>query len=91
MKPHARRRQAPNGADLSALDPGKQGLKLYVRFRVKLGILLSALDPGKQGLKLGLSINIIIKFSLSALDPGKQGLKRVKYPRTLSDASTFSA
>jgi len=38
---------------LSALDPGKQGLKLRPRNieNVGRGLHLSALDPGKQGLK----------------------------------------
>jgi len=36
---------------LSALDPGKQGLKLGERARFSVGGWLSALDPGKQGLK----------------------------------------
>ena len=36
---------------LSALDPGKQGLKLDADLPALAGSLLSALDPGKQGLK----------------------------------------
>jgi len=36
---------------LSALDPGKQGLKLDTEFLFGAGHRLSALDPGKQGLK----------------------------------------
>ena len=36
---------------LSALDPGKQGLKLIGVNTFSLQLLLSALDPGKQGLK----------------------------------------
>jgi len=36
---------------LSALDPGKQGLKLAKAIKDGLLIALSALDPGKQGLK----------------------------------------
>jgi len=36
---------------LSALDPGKQGLKLRRGAGNTSAILLSALDPGKQGLK----------------------------------------
>jgi len=47
---------------LSALDPGKQGLKL-VRAGVMVLIgVLSALDPGKQGLKLSslISTNIFL-------------------------------
>jgi len=37
---------------LSALDPGKQGLKRYtVRAQIDNIPTLSALDPGKQGLK----------------------------------------
>jgi len=38
---------------LSALDPGKQGLKLTSDATADTGRALSALDPGKQGLKLG--------------------------------------
>jgi len=37
---------------LSALDPGKQGLKLFMRPKSSVRAVLSALDPGKQGLKL---------------------------------------
>jgi len=36
---------------LSALDPGKQGLKPDPLGRLDLARFLSALDPGKQGLK----------------------------------------
>jgi len=36
---------------LSALDPGKQGLKLSSGDSPKTITFLSALDPGKQGLK----------------------------------------
>jgi len=36
---------------LSALDPGKQGLKQLPLFGYQLLLTLSALDPGKQGLK----------------------------------------
>jgi len=36
---------------LSALDPGKQGLKLQSPLGRKRRLPLSALDPGKQGLK----------------------------------------
>jgi len=40
-------------APLSALDPGKQGLKLELISNNGKSInFLSALDPGKQGLKL---------------------------------------
>jgi len=47
---------------LSALDPGKQGLKLsQFRHGVAPFPRLSALDPGKQGLKLPIII-------LTALD-----------------------
>jgi len=37
---------------LSALDPGKQGLKRTAANRPERQDRLSALDPGKQGLKL---------------------------------------
>jgi len=37
--------------NLSALDPGKQGLKLIPACAVGAPHRLSALDPGKQGLK----------------------------------------
>jgi len=37
---------------LSALDPGKQGLKQRTLHCHRLQNQLSALDPGKQGLKL---------------------------------------
>ena len=37
---------------LSALDPGKQGLKLFNLHPHHKLRFLSALDPGKQGLKL---------------------------------------
>jgi len=37
---------------LSALDPGKQGLKQKKKAGADQGEKLSALDPGKQGLKL---------------------------------------
>jgi len=40
-----------SGKVLSALDPGKQGLKLKGDKVIVTGRLLSALDPGKQGLK----------------------------------------
>jgi len=36
---------------LSALDPGKQGLKPIIRHACSIQRALSALDPGKQGLK----------------------------------------
>jgi len=36
---------------LSALDPGKQGLKLKGKYAGSDKTALSALDPGKQGLK----------------------------------------
>jgi len=39
------------GSLLSALDPGKQGLKHHVQGVVEAFLPLSALDPGKQGLK----------------------------------------
>jgi len=44
---------SPPGArnDLSALDPGKQGLKPYIELMSGFCKSLSALDPGKQGLK----------------------------------------
>ena len=38
-------------ARLSALDPGKQGLKLSLGDYTGMDPWLSALDPGKQGLK----------------------------------------
>ena len=38
-------------AGLSALDPGKQGLKHAPRIIKRIRTPLSALDPGKQGLK----------------------------------------
>ena len=67
---------SPYKSRLSALDPGKQGLKLSKDdFKNQVSIL-SALDPGKQGLK---HIPIILaphRGTLSALDPGKQGLKQ---------------
>jgi len=63
---------------LSALDPGKQGLKPSTLFILSIIHLLSALDPGKQGLKLLLPRwGDILQF-LSALDPGKQGLKHFR-------------
>jgi len=37
---------------LSALDPGKQGLKQVKTDLAIPAVILSALDPGKQGLKL---------------------------------------
>jgi len=37
--------------ELSALDPGKQGLKHFMAAEWRWAIYLSALDPGKQGLK----------------------------------------
>jgi len=40
-----------NGKSLSALDPGKQGLKPGIVVTALSGLWLSALDPGKQGLK----------------------------------------
>ena len=41
------------GRLLSALDPGKQGLKLDANKMIEvIDNTLSALDPGKQGLKL---------------------------------------
>ena len=48
-------------ADLSALDPGKQGLKLVDHAPRGRKLSLSALDPGKQGLKL---IKNFIGFSV---------------------------
>jgi len=53
--------------NLSALDPGKQGLKLSP-FQVSLfDPILSALDPGKQGLKLfGFHPNLIPLSPFSA-------------------------
>jgi len=39
------------GTTLSALDPGKQGLKLFLCLPIRILSRLSALDPGKQGLK----------------------------------------
>ena len=62
-------------AVLSALDPGKQGLKHIVFTDKYASNLLSALDPGKQGLKLHHPILKACCRFLSALDPGKQGLK----------------
>jgi len=67
---------------LSALDPGKQGLKLLENAgNVRHVDILSALDPGKQGLKLPRGVMFARGRPLSALDPGKQGLKlfRVKW------------
>jgi len=60
---------------LSALDPGKQGLKLRYSPQISASRPLSALDPGKQGLKLPRSRLRCVWATLSALDPGKQGLK----------------
>jgi len=62
---------------LSALGPGKQGLKPIRRAMLGVPARLSALDPGKQGLKLLLPKQSDIAFLLSALDPGKQGLKQI--------------
>jgi len=60
---------------LSALDPGKQGLKLIIRLDRQRLNHLSALDPGKQGLKPRKRQPVGVEHRLSALDPGKQGLK----------------
>jgi len=48
---HLLRQQCPDVA-LSALDPGKQGLKHSILMGNATDPALSALDPGKQGLKL---------------------------------------
>ena len=68
-------RQSPGVHALSALDPGKQGLKLSRTDKWSKRSGLSALDPGKQGLKHGRRQLIRLVHQLSALDPGKQGLK----------------
>jgi len=47
------RRSACPRSGLSALDPGKQGLKHVGGSLTGVEVFLSALDPGKQGLKLG--------------------------------------
>jgi len=60
---------------LSALDPGKQGLKHETVGEFVVSERLSALDPGKQGLKPVTTPRYTLHIELSALDPGKQGLK----------------
>jgi len=50
LKP-ANPQQSSGTRTLSALDPGKQGLKLNTWYVSSVEGELSALDPGKQGLK----------------------------------------
>jgi len=53
--------------ELSALDPGKQGLKHSRALWYWLKGALSALDPGKQGLKrIGVQIRPDFDFAFSA-------------------------
>jgi len=76
---------------LSALDPGKQGLKQNPDALRSGTQTLSALDPGKQGLKLHSSLLSPWLNNLSALDPGKQGLKLVLCVSIRSLQAAFSA
>jgi len=76
---------------LSALDPGKQGLKPGFTLEETAGLVLSALDPGKQGLKRRHGCCATVHGKLSALDPGKQGLKHGVDLTTPEGLTTFSA
>ena len=52
---------------LSALDPGKQGLKQTALGEIEADSRLSALDPGKQGLKPDREVcNCVMATSFSA-------------------------
>jgi len=74
---------------LSALDPGKQGLKHFFPPASSPQSELSALDPGKQGLKHIKRTPHTVKTSLSALDPGKQGLKPAPGASVIEDFNIF--